>query len=175
MKKSEDPALRLTMLQALHGVTQECGQRMSEKHRGEILETLQALEGTLQETNRLEAALCLGTLCTHLPDQNLEDLLKGTVFVSEGVSDWAVLQARSTALSAALKSAGERISRLGLGREAREAVLTFATSDRVSVDGRGTRKRRWLHALFSFRFLSVSVDCSVQEATSTTCRKIAHG
>ena len=36
IKKSEDPAFRLTMLQALGGVIQAGGQRMNEKHRGEI-------------------------------------------------------------------------------------------------------------------------------------------
>ncbi len=119
------------MLQALHGVILACGERMAEKHRSEILPTLQALESTSQETNRLEAAQCLGALCAHLPVPELGRVLKETVFVSEGVSDWAVLQARATALSAALKSAGGRIVELEMEKETREAVAEFATSDRV--------------------------------------------
>lgn len=119
------------MLQALHGVILACGQRMSEKHRGEILDTLRTLEGTLQETNRLEAAQCLGVLCAHLPDPELLGVLKESLFVSEGVSDWAVLQARATALSVALKSVKGKIVELELEGETREAVLKFATIDRV--------------------------------------------
>ncbi len=123
------------MLQALHGVILACGQRMSEKHRGEILVTLQALEGTSQETNRLEAARCLGVLSAHLPNPELCGILKGSLFVSEGVSDWAVLQARATALSTALKAAGGRVVELGMEGETREAVMQFATSDRVRREG----------------------------------------
>ena len=107
---------------------------MSEKHRGEILATLEALEGTSQEPNRLEAAECLGMLCVYLTEPELQSVLKEKLLESEGVSDWAVLQARAVALSSALQSAAKRISGLGMGGEAAKAVLAFATSDRVRCD-----------------------------------------
>ena len=40
------------MLQALHGVIKVGGQRMSEKHREEILSTLVTLQGTAHEQHR---------------------------------------------------------------------------------------------------------------------------
>lgn len=40
------------MLQALHGVIKAGGQRMSEKHRDEILATLITLQGTAHEGHR---------------------------------------------------------------------------------------------------------------------------
>lgn len=132
IKKSDDQALRLTLLQALHGVIQAGGQRMSEKHRGEILATLLVLENTANEGNRLQAAQCLGVLCAHLSDAELQSLLT-QILVVEGVSDWAVLQARATALSAAVQAASGRFVDLGVEREVASAVLTLATSDRVCI------------------------------------------
>lgn len=131
VKKSEDPGLRLTMLQALSGVIKAGGQRMSEKHRVEILTTLLALQTTAQEGNRIEAAGCIGALCAYLGDQDLQSIMKDSLLESEGVSDWAVLQARATALSAALQSASTRISELGLQERVMSAVVNFASSDRV--------------------------------------------
>ena len=40
------------MLQALHGIIKAGGERMSEKHRSEILGTLITLQGTALETHR---------------------------------------------------------------------------------------------------------------------------
>ncbi len=51
-QRNEDTALRLTMLQALHGVIKAGGQRMSEKHREEVLTTLVTLQGTAHEGHR---------------------------------------------------------------------------------------------------------------------------
>ena len=42
------------MLQALHGVIKVGGQRMSEKHKDEILSTLITLQGTAHELHRSE-------------------------------------------------------------------------------------------------------------------------
>ena len=50
-QKNEDPALRLTMLQALHDTIQAAGGRMSDKHKTEILATLLALFSTAQVCN----------------------------------------------------------------------------------------------------------------------------
>ena len=63
-------------LQALCGVLQAAGKRITEKHRGEMRETLVALQSTAQDSNRLEAAKCLGLLCAYLPDDELSALLE---------------------------------------------------------------------------------------------------
>lgn len=131
VKKSEDLGLRLTMLQALCGVIKVGGQRMSEKHRGEILMTLVTLQTTAQEGNRLQAAECIGALCAHLGDQELRTVMTESLLELEGVSDWAVLQARAAALSAALRSASARIVDLGMREEVASAVVSLASSDRV--------------------------------------------
>jgi len=52
LQKNDDVSLRLTMLQALHGVIKTGGQRMSEKHREEVLATLITLQGTANEAHR---------------------------------------------------------------------------------------------------------------------------
>ena len=47
-QKNEDPALRLSVLQALHGAIKVAGPRMSDKHKTEILATLLTLYSTAQ-------------------------------------------------------------------------------------------------------------------------------
>ena len=47
-QRNEDPALRLTVLQALQGAMRVAGGRMSEKHKAEILATLLTLYSTAQ-------------------------------------------------------------------------------------------------------------------------------
>jgi len=53
LQKSEEVGLRLTMLQALHGVIKVSGKKMSEKHQTEIMATLISLQNTAQEGHRL--------------------------------------------------------------------------------------------------------------------------
>ena len=60
IKKSEDPAFRLTMLQALGGVIRAGGQRMNEKHRGEI----QGQQHTC--VSRSHTGACLGLIPVHV-------------------------------------------------------------------------------------------------------------
>ena len=52
VQKNEEPGLRQTMLQALHGAIKAAGQRMSEKHGTELLSTLVALQATAHEGHR---------------------------------------------------------------------------------------------------------------------------
>ena len=54
LQKNEEVGLRLTMLQALHGVIKVSGKKMSEKHQTEIMATLISLQNTAQEGHRLE-------------------------------------------------------------------------------------------------------------------------
>lgn len=48
-----------------------------------------------------------------------------------GESDWSLLQARATALSAAVEAAAIRIEELGMDRDVIKAAVKFASSDRV--------------------------------------------
>ncbi len=52
LQKTEDPSLRLTMLQALRGVVGAAGARMSEKIRPDIVSTLVTLQATADEGHR---------------------------------------------------------------------------------------------------------------------------
>ena len=49
---------------------------MSDKYKGDLQDTLVALQHTAHEGNRLEAAKCLGTLCTCLSDDQLVSLFE---------------------------------------------------------------------------------------------------
>ncbi len=84
-------------------------------------------------THRLEAASCLGLLSSFLPDDELEQLLTSSVLSLDNSADWAIMQARATALSATLEVATQRMLDLGLKKQVAEAVVALATSDRVPV------------------------------------------
>jgi HEAT repeat protein len=133
IKKNDDPALRLTVLQALHGAVKVAGGRMSEKHKTEILATLLTLYSTAQESNRLQAAQCTGVLCCHLSDDQLTSVLRDTLLQADGESDWSLLQARATSLSAAVEAAAARIEAVKMERDVVNAAVKFASSDRIPV------------------------------------------
>lgn len=66
----------ILILQALGGVIMSAGQRMGDKHKIEIKDTLLALQSTAHEGNRLQAAQCLGAMTPCISDDQLTALLK---------------------------------------------------------------------------------------------------
>ena len=74
----------------------------------------------------------------YLGDSELTALLSETLLQAEGGADWSLLQARATALSAAVEAAGGRLEGLGMKGEVAKAAACFASSDRVrGEEGRG--------------------------------------
>lgn len=91
---------------------------------------------------RLEAAQCVGSLCAYLSDTQLHNTLATHILDQEDVSDWAVLQARATTISAALLVASSRIVALGLRDVLTKCVVSLAMSDRIPVCESGLRSLR---------------------------------
>ena len=75
----------------------------------------------------------MGLLSSFLPDSELEQLLTSSILSLDTATDWAILQARATALSVTLDVAAQRIEGVGLKRQVADAVVALATSDRVPV------------------------------------------
>ena len=92
-----------------------------------------SLSLSVQESNRLQAAQCTGVLCCHLSDDQLTSVLRDTLLQADGESDWSLLQARATALSAAVEAAAARIEAVKMERDVVNAAVKFASSDRVSI------------------------------------------
>ena len=88
---------------------------------------------SVQENNRLQAAQCTGVLCCHLHDDQLTSVLRDTLLQADGESDWSLLQARATSLSAAVEAAAARIEAVDMERDVVNAAVKFASSDRVST------------------------------------------
>ncbi len=88
---------------------------------------------------RLEAARCVGALCAYLSDTQLQNTLATHVLDLDGISDWAVLQARAVTISSALLVASSRMVALGLRDVVTRAVICLATSDRIPVCESGLR------------------------------------
>ena len=91
---------------------------------------------------RLESSCCVGALCAFISDEELLSLFQTSLLEREGVSDWAVLQARATSLSSALTIAPTRIIELGLRERVAAAVSALATSDRIPVCESGLKSAR---------------------------------
>ncbi len=81
----------------------------------------------------------MGSLCVYLSDTQLQNTLATHVLDQDGVTDWAVLQARATTLSTALLVASSRVMDLGLRDVVTRCVSNLATSDRIPVCQSGLR------------------------------------
>ncbi len=81
----------------------------------------------------------MGSLCSYLNDTQLHSTLAMHILDQDGVSDWAVLQARATTLSTALLVASSRIEALGLREVVTRCVVSLASSDRIPVCEAGLR------------------------------------
>ena len=63
------------MQQALRGCILGAGAKMSIKIRKEITQTLEGLLSSSEDTTRITAAACLGTLCAHMTSDELSLIL----------------------------------------------------------------------------------------------------
>ena len=89
--------------------------------------------------SRLAAGQCVGSLCAYLSDTQLQNTLATCILDQDGISDWAVLQARAATISAALLVASSRIVALGMRDVVAKCIVSLATSDRVPVCESGLR------------------------------------
>lgn len=70
-------------------------------------------------------------MCSHISDEQLTSVFRGTLLQADGESDWSLLQARVTALTAGVEAAAGRIAALGFEEDVVKAAVKYASSDRV--------------------------------------------
>jgi hypothetical protein len=133
IKKTEDPSLRNTFLQALSGVLKAVGPKVNEKYKMDIKDTLLQLQNTTHEGNRLTASSCLGILCSCLSDDQLISLFRSHLVNTVSSNDWGTLQAKGSSLSSAIDCVADRIVECGLQDEVENAVVNLGKSDRIPV------------------------------------------
>ena len=80
------PHYRDTMLQALRGCIAGAGPKMSDKVRKEVVGSLEGYLSAPEDGTRTTAAACLGTLCSHVGDDDLALLLNLQLLGK--VDDW---------------------------------------------------------------------------------------
>ncbi|GFQ96680.1 eIF-2-alpha kinase activator GCN1, partial [Trichonephila clavata] len=73
-KITEENALKETMLHALRCLIKSSGEKMSEQVRSSIVSTMINMLNHPDDSCRVVAAGCLGTLCIYIPDGEFEDI-----------------------------------------------------------------------------------------------------
>lgn len=63
-------------MQATRACLKGAGKKMADASRKQLTTTLVALLGSEEDSTRMAAAGCLGTLCASLPEEELTQLLK---------------------------------------------------------------------------------------------------
>lgn len=139
VKGQDDPAIRETMLYALHRVVSVAGNKMTDLMRRSVTATVSLYLSCSEDGCRTAAAGCLGSLCQWLPPEELAAFARDHLLSDDPSEDWMLRHGCSVTLSVALKQAPERI----LTEEWRERVfktlVKYMTADRVPIVIGGVR------------------------------------
>jgi HEAT repeat protein len=75
IKTADDASIRDTALQALRGCINGAGSKLADKTRKDVTALLVTLLSSPDDSTRVTAAACLGSLCPCLPDDELATLM----------------------------------------------------------------------------------------------------
>ncbi|XP_068678677.1 stalled ribosome sensor GCN1-like [Montipora foliosa] len=139
VKNTEDNTIRETLLQALRGVIAGAGEKMGEPIRKALTTTLLDLLGHADDSIRVAAGGCVGSLSIIAPDPELHSIVNDHLIVNDPTVDWTVRHGHAIALSAVLHDAVERIVTQGLYQAVTDAAVTHASTDRIPICSSGVR------------------------------------
>ncbi|KAH9524200.1 translational activator of GCN4 [Bulinus truncatus] len=156
-KSTEDFSIKDTYVQAIRACLQGAGTKIADLCRKQLTQTLVGLLASPEDSTRMTAAGCLGTLSASLPEVELSDLMIQHLLDSDPSLDWTLRHGRSMALSVALKDAPERILTPSLRKSVESTIGKLVTADRIPICLSGLRAAGYL--------LQYLID---SERTSTT-------
>ncbi|XP_043189397.1 eIF-2-alpha kinase activator GCN1-like isoform X4 [Amphibalanus amphitrite] len=139
IRTAEDTGVRDTTLQALRNLVGPAGDKMSDAVRSPVLTTLLELLSHPEESTRLAAAGCLGTLCRWLPADELHVAYRDTMLDDDAMLDWTVRHGRSAALYVALKSAPDQVLTEDWEKKTARVIVNYMQSDRPPLVMNGLR------------------------------------
>uniref|UniRef100_A0A8C5P6E8 GCN1 activator of EIF2AK4 n=1 Tax=Leptobrachium leishanense TaxID=445787 RepID=A0A8C5P6E8_9ANUR len=130
IRSCEDSGIRETMLQAVRFLIQGGGGKMDAAIRKSYVTLLIQMLGHDEDSTRLSSAGCLGELCAHLPEEELNTLLQQHLLADFTGIDWMVRHGRSLALSVALCVASTKLCTPKFSSSIESVVISNATADR---------------------------------------------
>ncbi|XP_059138605.1 stalled ribosome sensor GCN1-like isoform X2 [Physella acuta] len=138
-KATEDISIKDTFVQAIRACLQGAGSKIADLGRRQLTQTLVGLLASTEDSTRMTAAGCLGTLCASLPDAELSDLMIQHLLDTDASLDWTLRHGRSMALSVALKDAPERILSSSLRKGVESTIGKLVAADRIPISLSGLR------------------------------------
>ncbi|XP_042907743.1 stalled ribosome sensor GCN1 [Parasteatoda tepidariorum] len=139
VKSSEDNSLKETMLHALRCTIKQAGDKMSDQMKRNIVTTVTGMLGYPDDSCRVVAAACVGTLCGFLSDDEFEDIARENLLDDDTSLDWTLRHGRSVALMVCLKEAPTRILNDDWAERIIKVLLVYITADRLAIVLSGVR------------------------------------
>ncbi|EDO39308.1 predicted protein [Nematostella vectensis] len=139
VKNTEDDTIRETLLQALRGVIAAAGQKMGEAVRKTLTATLLSLLGHGENSIRVAAGGCVGSMALIVPDEELDGIVNDNLTVNDPTVEWTLRHGNAIALSAVLHDAPDKAVACGLYDVITSTAVTHATTDRIPTCSYGVR------------------------------------
>ncbi|GFU29456.1 eIF-2-alpha kinase activator GCN1 [Nephila pilipes] len=139
VKNAEDNSLKETMLHALRCLIKASGEKMSEQVRSSITSTMTNMLSYPDDSCRVVAAACLGTLCAFIPDREFEEIARENLLDDDLSLDWTLRHGRSVALMVGLKEAPSRFLNTEWAERIIKVLLVYLTADRLAIVLSGVR------------------------------------
>ncbi|XP_035210136.1 eIF-2-alpha kinase activator GCN1-like [Stegodyphus dumicola] len=127
------------MLHALRCIIKPAGDKMSDQVRRSITCTVTSMLGHPDDSCRVVAAACLGTLCEFLPNDEFEDIVRENLLEDDPSVDWVLRHGRSVALMVALKETPSRMLNEDWTDRIVKVLLVYLTADRLAIVLSGVR------------------------------------
>ncbi|XP_055861350.1 eIF-2-alpha kinase activator GCN1-like [Biomphalaria glabrata] len=143
-KSTEDFTIKDTFVQAIRACLQGAGSKIADSCRRQLTQTLVGLLASPEDSTRMTAAGCLGTLSASLPENELSDLMIQHLLDTDPSLDWTLRHGRSMALSVALKEAPERILTPSLRKNVEQTIGKLVAADRIPIGLSGLRAAGYL-------------------------------
>ncbi|XP_072911784.1 stalled ribosome sensor GCN1 [Hemitrygon akajei] len=143
-RNADDSNVRETQLQALRFVIQGAGAKVDGNIRKNLTTWLLGMLGHDEDATRMASAGCLGELCSFLPDDELNAVLKNDLLADISGIDWMVRHGRSVALSIAMKAAPNKLCTLEYNASILDMIFASATADRIPIATSGIRAMGFL-------------------------------
>ena len=133
VKGADDASTRDTYIQALRGCVESAGDRMSPPVRKQILALLTSYLGHQDDSSRIGASGCLGSLAKYLPEDELSALVEEHLQSDDVSLEWTLRHGRSTMLFVALKVAAGRLWTDGWSGKLEGVLRSFLGADRIPI------------------------------------------
>lgn len=152
VKTADDTSTKDTFLQALRCCMQGAGDKMAEPLRKQMAQTLQSLLSASEDSTRMTAAGCYGTLCGFMSDAELLEAAEQLMDTDQS-TDWTLRHGRCCALGVVLKECPQKLSSLSLRSSLVQTVSQLASADKVPIGVGGVRATGYL-----FKYLCQKSD-----------------